>query len=55
MKIRPVGAELFHGDEQTDGRTDRQTAAAILRTSPKTENLRNDLSVLTVSLTKLYV
>jgi hypothetical protein len=23
MKIRPVGAELFHADERTDGRTDR--------------------------------
>jgi len=22
MKIRPVGAELFHADGQTDGRTD---------------------------------
>jgi hypothetical protein len=25
MKIRPVGGELFHADERTDGRTDRQT------------------------------
>jgi hypothetical protein len=25
MKIRPVGAELFHADEQTNERTDRQT------------------------------
>jgi hypothetical protein len=24
MKIRPVGAELFHVDGRTDGRTDRQ-------------------------------
>jgi len=25
MKIRPVGAELFHMDGETDGQTDRQT------------------------------
>jgi len=25
MKNRPVGAELFHADEQTDRQTDRQT------------------------------
>jgi hypothetical protein len=25
MKIRPVGAELFHAEGQTDGRTDRRT------------------------------
>ena len=25
MKIRPVGAELFHADEQTGVQTDRQT------------------------------
>jgi len=25
MKIRPVGAELFHEDAQTDRQTDRQT------------------------------
>ena len=25
MKIRPVGAEFFHSDRQTDGQTDRQT------------------------------
>jgi hypothetical protein len=24
MKIRPVGADLFHADGWTDGRTDRQ-------------------------------
>ena len=23
MKVRPVGAELFHGDNQTDGQMDR--------------------------------
>jgi hypothetical protein len=25
MKIRPVGAELFHADGRTDGRTDGNT------------------------------
>jgi hypothetical protein len=25
MKIRPVGAELFHAERQTGGQTDRQT------------------------------
>jgi len=25
MKIRPVGAEVFHAEGRTDGRTDRQT------------------------------
>jgi hypothetical protein len=25
MKIRPVGAKLFHADERTDGQTDRGT------------------------------
>jgi len=25
MKIRPVGAELFHADGWTDGRTDGRT------------------------------
>jgi len=27
MKIRPTGAELFHADGQTDGRTDRHDEA----------------------------
>jgi len=27
MKIRPVSAELFHWDRQTDGRTDRHDEA----------------------------
>jgi len=27
MKTFPVGAELFHGDTQTDGRTDRRDEA----------------------------
>jgi hypothetical protein len=27
MKIRPVGAELFHADRRTDGRTDRHDEA----------------------------
>jgi len=27
MKICPVGAELFHADRRTDGRTDRHDEA----------------------------
>jgi len=30
MKIRPVGAEWFHADRQTDGWTDRRTDATQL-------------------------
>ena len=29
MKIRPVGAELFHADRRTDSPTDRQTDMKI--------------------------
>jgi len=25
MKIRPIGAELFHANRRVDGQTDRQT------------------------------
>jgi hypothetical protein len=32
MKIRPVGAEFFHADGQTDGRMDRRDRAVIFRT-----------------------
>jgi len=35
MKIRPVGAELFHADGRTDGRTDRHaTFPSKLRSLP---------------------
>jgi len=27
MKFRPMGAELFHGDTETDGQTDRHDEA----------------------------
>ena len=30
MKIRPVGAELFHGDGRTDGRTERKMDTTTL-------------------------
>ena len=30
MKIRPVGAELFHVERKMDGRTDRHDEANIL-------------------------
>ena len=29
IKIRPVGAELYHADGQTDRQTDRQTDGQI--------------------------
>jgi hypothetical protein len=31
MKIRPVGAELFHARGYTDGRTDMKLIVAILK------------------------
>ena len=40
MKIRPAGAELFHGDRKTDGRTDTMklvVAFQILGTRLKTK------------------
>ena len=39
MKIRPVGAELFHADEQTDGQTDMTKLVVAFRNvanAPKT-------------------
>ena len=30
MKCRPMGAELFHGDERTDGQTDRHDEGKIV-------------------------
>ena len=41
MKIRPIGAELFHEDKRTDGQTDITkiiVALAILRTNVKRGN-----------------
>ena len=36
MKIRPVGAELFHADGQTDGHDEVSSGfSQILRRSPK--------------------
>jgi len=40
MKIRPMGAELFHADRRSDGRTNRETwqlFTATLRTRVKKE------------------
>jgi len=31
MKTRPVGAELFHADRQTDGPTDRKELVVAFR------------------------
>jgi hypothetical protein len=45
MKIRPAGAELFHADRHTDGRTDMTkliVAFRILRPRPKTERQMDD-------------
>jgi len=33
MKIRPVGAELFHADRQTEGQTDMAKLVITLRNS----------------------
>jgi hypothetical protein len=30
MKIRPVGAELFHADQRTDGQTDKRAGITKL-------------------------
>jgi len=30
MKIRPMGAELFHADRRTDGRTDTHDEATVI-------------------------
>ena len=41
MKIRPVGADLFHGDERTDVQTDMAQLIVTFRsftTSPKIGN-----------------
>jgi hypothetical protein len=35
MKIRPVGAELFHADWRTDGRTDTTKLIVALRNFAK--------------------
>jgi len=32
MKVRPVGAELFHWDSRTDGRTDMTKLIVTIRT-----------------------
>jgi hypothetical protein len=42
MKIRPVGAELFHADGRTDGQTERRTEGQADR--------RTDMTKLTVAL-----
>ena len=41
MKIRPVGAELLHADQQTDGHDRTNTTVfAISRTYLKTEHIK---------------
>ena len=49
MKIRAVGADLFHGDGRTDGRTDMTKLTAALRNfanAPKSYMLRNNCFLL---------
>jgi hypothetical protein len=41
MKIRPVGAELFHTDRQTEGRTDMIKIIVPYRNSVKAPNNKN--------------
>jgi hypothetical protein len=38
MKIRPVGAELFHADRQTDERTDMTKLTVAFRNFAKASN-----------------
>jgi hypothetical protein len=38
IKIRPVAAELFHADRQTDEYDEAESLFAILRTRLKTKN-----------------
>jgi len=43
MKIRPVGAELFHADRRTKGRTDMtklMSLSEILRTRLKRDSVK---------------
>jgi hypothetical protein len=39
MKIRPVGAELFHADGRTDGHDETKSFFVILRTRLQTKIL----------------
>jgi hypothetical protein len=50
MKIRPVGAELFHTDRQTGGQTDGQTYSQAGREASRQANGQADMTTLTVAL-----
>ena len=48
MKIRPVGAKLFHADGRTDGRTDMKKLLVAFRNfanTPKKRSLRGTTAV----------
>jgi hypothetical protein len=42
MKIRPVGAEVFHADGRRDGRTDRQMTKVIVAFRNFANELKNE-------------
>jgi hypothetical protein len=41
MKIRPLGAELFHADKRTNGRTNMKRLTVALRDANVPKNTRN--------------
>ena len=49
MKIRPVGAELFHADRRTDGQTDMRNLIVAFR------NFANALKVTGCTVTNSVV
>jgi len=49
MKIRPLGAELFHADGQTDGRTDGQIIVAFRNFANAPKNSHIFQCLLTIS------
>jgi hypothetical protein len=54
MKIRPVGAELFHANRQTDRHDEADNRfSQFCERAQKTEKLPNDLSDITICLAKL--
>jgi len=46
MKIRPVGAELFHADRQTDRQTDLTKRIVVLRSFSNAPRIDNVLTVI---------
>jgi hypothetical protein len=54
MKIRPVGAELFHLDRRTNGRTDRQSDEANSHFSQFCERALNAITTREGNAPNLY-